>query len=83
MRGFIGLGWCVGQLGPVFDGAWRGIRSRVSLTHVCICIHTRNVYPTQPFELRENDYVFGQLKFGGNAQSACIASWVYDRLVDR
>lgn len=23
----------------------------------------------QPFELRENDYVFGLLKFGGNAQS--------------
>lgn len=52
-----------------------GHRLRSLLTsNTCTHAHTHNA---QPFELRENDYVFGQLKFGGNAQSA----W-FHRLID-
>jgi len=32
---------------------------------------------TKPFELRENDYVFGSLKFGGNAQSIVKDRWLH------
>jgi lipoate-protein ligase A len=32
---------------------------------------------TKPFALRENDYVFGPLKFGGNAQSIVKDRWLH------
>lgn len=32
---------------------------------------------TEPFQLRENDYVFGPLKFGGNAQSIVKDRWLH------
>jgi lipoate-protein ligase A len=32
---------------------------------------------TAAFELKENDYVFGQLKFGGNAQSIVKDRWLH------
>lgn len=35
------------------------------------------VFSPHPFELRENDYVIGDLKFGGNAQSICKGRWLH------
>ena len=35
----------------------------------------RDVIPQ--FHLRENDYVLGNLKFGGNAQYICKESWIH------
>lgn len=35
------------------------------------------VFHPHPFRLEENDYVFGERKFGGNAQSICKERWLH------
>ncbi len=47
-------------------------------------VHYRALHPPDhpdpaEFSLRENDYCFGNLKFGGNAQSIVSARWVHVR----
>ncbi len=37
----------------------------------------RDVFPQPTFRLQENDYVFGQLKFGGNAQYIKKDRWLH------
>ncbi|WP_044045240.1 lipoate--protein ligase family protein [Candidatus Protochlamydia amoebophila] len=37
----------------------------------------RPIFPTHPFQLKENDYVMGLRKFGGNAQSITKNRWLH------
>lgn len=37
----------------------------------------RPLFPSHPFELRENDYVIGEQKWGGNAQCITKGRWVH------
>lgn len=43
--------------------------------------HFNNQERNIDFSLRENDYVFGDLKFGGNAQSIIRQRWVHVSLI--
>lgn len=37
----------------------------------------RPLFASQPFQLQENDYVFGEKKWGGNAQSIIKGRWLH------
>lgn len=59
--------WSEGIYGPVFDRLCRGSSSSSSTA----------TSPAAGFALRENDYVLGQHKIGGNAQTITKHRWVH------